>query len=250
MDRAGGRWLLLCLGGQHTRGQVGPGHPARQPSLGVGNAPSVAVARRLSVAGGGLSRRRGQRPCRPAGPRRGADAGTSVGGAGAGGVGGGCCGGRPARGGQRPAAGPAADRPDMPPPARVGRPVPVGSGTVGPIAVLAAPRSWLLGPVAPERQMVSVNVFVLEPVGAGCFEDRGVAAGLTVPGVLRGGRRRSHRCGALPGLERRPSWGPSRRWRSCRADGRRSGPPPSDSWDSRPASAPLPQAQRQEQPAR
>src|SRR5215212_4883063 len=52
----------------------------------------------------------------------------------------------------------------------------------------------LLGPVAPKRQMVSLKVRVIEPVGTGGLEDRQVLlAQLTIPRLPRGGRR--HRRG-------------------------------------------------------
>ena len=37
-------------------------------------------------------------------------------------------------------------------------------------------RVWPLGPVAPQRQMVSVNVPPIKPVGAGRLENRQVVA--------------------------------------------------------------------------
>jgi hypothetical protein len=45
--------------------------------------------------------------------------------------------------------------------------------------------------------MVSMNVPLIKPVGAGCLEDRQVDAGLTVPHVLRGVRWRDRRRGYL-----------------------------------------------------
>jgi hypothetical protein len=45
--------------------------------------------------------------------------------------------------------------------------------------------------------MVSVNVLLIKPVGAGRLEDRQVVARLTIPGVLRVGKRRSRRRGYL-----------------------------------------------------
>jgi hypothetical protein len=67
----------------------------------------------------------------------------------------------------------------------------------------------LLGPVAPKRQMVSLKVRVIEPVGTGGLEDRQVLlAQLTIPRLPSGGRCHRWR-GDLAGSATRA--GPGRR---------------------------------------